>query len=241
MRAERVARPRPAVRISVAAALNLVLLLGLGALLVWFFVSDRFYVTQIAVEGNDRVSAEAIALASQVHGYSIFWVDGRQVAEAIKTALPPVRTVRVRYGLPDKVLLTVEEQGEQVMWLASGQRYWVDELGGFHSAQEGDSPSLIVRDLRPGVPTQVDPRALAAARQLVDEMPELTALEYLPAKGLQFQHERGWTVCLGISDDMSTRVSAFRTLEERFLQEGARQPVLIDVRFPKPYYRFAQE
>ncbi|MBN1640569.1 MAG: FtsQ-type POTRA domain-containing protein [Anaerolineae bacterium] len=239
VRASVAARPRAAVQISAGAALNLALALALACVLVWFFASDRFYVNQIIVNGNQRVSTEAIALASGIRGYSIFWVNGRQVAEAVTAALPPIRAVQVRYGLPNKVVLTVEEQGEQVMWLSGGQRYWVDQEGGFHPATGGDDPALLVRDLRAGTPMEVDPEALLAARALAAWMPELTAVDYVPDKGLHFQHERGWLVYLGIGEDMGERVRVYRTLEAQFLDESAQQPVLVDVRFPKPYYRLA--
>jgi cell division protein FtsQ len=237
LRADRVARSRPAVQISGGAALNLVLAFALVGVLVWFFVSERFYVTQIVVEGQQRVSAEAIAAVSELYGYSIFWVDRSQVAEAITSALPPIRAVRVRTGLPNTVVLTVEEQGEQVMWLAEGQRYWVDEQGAFHPAQGGNDPTLLVHDLRPGALTEVDPAVLQAARELAEEMPELSTVDYTASQGLQFRHERGWLVILGVSDNMAERVSRFRALERQYLQEGAQQPALVDVRFAKPYSR----
>ena len=147
----------------------------------------------------------------------------------------------MRYGLPNKVILTVEEQGEQVMWLAAGERYWVDEWGALHLAQGGSDPTLLVRDLRPGRPTDVDPEVLLAARALVEEMPELSEVDYSPTRGLCFRHERGWLVILGVSDNMAERVRRFRTLEEEHLKEGAQQPVLVDVRFAKPYSRFEGE
>ena len=154
--------------------------LALGLLvwaLVWLFVSDRFYVYQIAVEGNQRVSTEAIVSTSGIQGYSIFWINARQVAANIIESLPPVRHVRVRYSLPNSVTLTIEEQGEQVMWLVAGKRYWVDDDGHFHPAQEGDDPKLLVKDIRPGLPTEVDTSALAAARQLTYLLPQVEAVD----------------------------------------------------------------
>ena len=96
-------------RISLRAVLN-ILVLGLcGWGLIWFFVSNRFYINQIVVEGNQRVSAEAIVAASGIQGYSIFWVNAQQVTEGIIQSLPPVKHVRVRYGLPNVVTLTVKD------------------------------------------------------------------------------------------------------------------------------------
>jgi cell division septal protein FtsQ len=225
-------------RINGNQALNILFLGGLLWLLVWFFVSNRFYVNQITIEGNQRVSGEAIAAASGVYGYSVFWVKPHQVAQSIIEALPPIRDVRVRYGLPNVVHLTVEEQGKQVMWLIGNQRYWVDDGGNLHPAQGGDDPSLTVRDTRPRGVEQVDVEAVAAARQLTQLLPELDVVEYAPSTGLRFTHARGWTVYLGKGADMGPRVQALRTIERRFADENVEQPSVVDVRFPEsPYYR----
>jgi cell division septal protein FtsQ len=205
---------------------------------VWFFVSNRFYVNQITVEGNQRVSSEAIAAASGVYGYSIFWVNPRQVAQSMPQSLPPIRQARVRHGLPNVVHLVVEEQGKQIMWLVGDRRYWVDDEGNMHVAQGGDDPHLMVQDTRPGVREQVDVEAVMAARQLTRLLPELKVVEYAPSTGLRFTHTRGWTVYLGKGADMAPRIQALRTIERRFADEGEELPSVVDVRFPEnPYYR----
>jgi cell division septal protein FtsQ len=225
-------------RINGNQAFNILLLGALLWLLVWFFVSNRFYVNRVAVEGNQRVSSEAIAAASGAYGYSIFWVRPREVAQSITESLPPIRSVHVRYGLPNALHLTVEEQGKQIMWMIGDQRYWVDDEGNLHPAQGGDEPYLIVRDTRPGVLEQVDVEAVVAARQLIQLLPELKVVEYAPSTGLRFTHAQGWTVYLGKGPDMAPRVQALRTIERRFADESAEQPSVVDVRFPdNPYYR----
>ena len=219
--------------------------LALGLLvwaLIWLFVSDRFYVYQIAVEGNQRVSTEAIVSASEINGYSIFWINARQVAANIIASLPPVKRVRVRYNLPNIVTLAIEEQGEQVMWSVAGKRYWVDDDGHFHPAQGGDEPKLLVKDIRPGLPTEVETSALAAARQLTLLLPEVGIVEYAPVTGLRFTHERGWIVYLGMDQEMARKITVLQAIERQLSSEGARQPLLVDLRFPDtPYYRFPDE
>jgi len=229
---------RTSMRINGNQAFHILLLGVLGWLLVWFFASSRFYVNHIVVEGNQRVSSEAVMAASGVYGYSIFWVNPQKVAGAITEALPPVRAARVRYGLPNVVRLTVEEQGKHIMWLIGDQRYWADDEGYLHPAQGGDDPYLTVRDMRPGLREQVDAEAVLAARQLTQLLPELKTVEYAPSTGLRFTHARGWTVYLGKGTEMGPRIQALRAIERRFKDESAVQPSVVDVRFPEnPYYR----
>jgi cell division septal protein FtsQ len=231
--------PRQGIRISLRTVLNILALGLLGWVLVWFFVSNRFYVNQIMVEGNQRVSTDAIVTASGVRGYSIFWINGREVVDNITAALPPIRQVRVRYGLPNVITLTVEEQGAQIMWLVAGKRHWVDDEGQFHPAQGGDAPKLLVRDIRPGLPTEVDAGAVVAARQLTRLLPDLKEVSYAPVKGLHFVHDAGWIVYLGIGDDMPYKMTVLHAIERQLSSADAPQPSLVDIRFPEtPYYRF---
>jgi cell division septal protein FtsQ len=230
------------VRVRGNLILNVLVLGLLGWGLIWFFVSDEFYVDQIVVTGNQRVSTETILAASGLRGYSIFWVSPRKVVAAITESLPPIERVRVRYSLPNAVTLTIEEQGGQVMWQVAGKRYWVDDEGYLHPAHGQDDPNLLVQDIRPGLPTQVDVAALGAALQIARLLPELTVMEYAPVTGLRFTHPRGWVVYLGVDDDMTTRANLLRAVEKQFAEKDTPQPSLVDLRFPdSPYYRFPGE
>ncbi len=229
---------RAALRLNWNALFNVLVLGALGWLLAWLFLSDRFYVSRVTVIGNHRVASKAVVAASGLQGYSIFWVDPRAVATQVVESLPPVRRVRVRYSLPNRVSLIVEEEGDQVMWEVAGRRYWVDDAGELHPAIGDAEPALVVRDIRPGLPARVDVDAVVAARQLVHLMPEVKVLEYAPITGLRFTHRRGWVVYLGVGDDMARKVSILRALEARFAAQDAPQPSLVDLRFPdSPYYR----
>jgi cell division septal protein FtsQ len=222
--------------------LNVLILGLLGWALIWFFVSDQFYVNQVVVKGNQRVAADAIIAASAVRGYSVFWLDANEIAQAITSSLPPVKQVQVSYGLPNKLTLSVVEEGEQIMWLSSGQHYWVDDDGQFHLAQDGSEPQLMVRDIRPGVHQSVDPEAVVGVQQLAHLMPELEVVDYAPPEGLRFTDELGWTVYLGVGDDMADKLRVLRAIEARFGAEGVRQPSLVDLRYPEsPYCRYPGE
>jgi cell division septal protein FtsQ len=230
---------RSRLRLNGKLVFNVLFLALVGWGLIWLFVSERFYVSHIAISGNHRVSTEAILAASGIQGYSILWVNRGQVIDNILTALPPVKDVKLRYGLPNVVTVVVEERGDQVMWQVMSKRYWIDDQGFLHPAQGANEPKLVVKDVRPGLPEQVDEQAVIAAHQLVQLLPEQQTIEYAPLTGLRFTHSLGWVVYLGSGDDMARKVSLLRALEAQFRQEGAVQPSLVDLRFPdSPYYRF---
>jgi cell division septal protein FtsQ len=221
--------------------LNILLLSLFGWGITWFFASDQFYVDRIEVRGNSGVSSEVIAEASDLQGYSIFWVNPQRVAAEILAAVPPLKQVEVRYGLPRVVAITVQEESDHIAWQVGGQRYWVDEGGILHPAQGSQEPSLLVMDARPGQPTEVDVDALAGARQLIHLMPELRVVQYAPVTGLRFTHPRGWLVYLG-TGDMTRKASILRAAEVQFAAEQGSRLSLIDLRFPdSPYYRLSSE
>jgi cell division septal protein FtsQ len=232
-----------------------VLFLGLlGWALVWFFTSEFFYIDQIVVAGNQRVSADVIREMSGLEGFSVFWINSPRVAANIVQSLPPITSVQVRYGLSDgsrlasAATLTVQEQSEQLIWQVAGQRYWVDDEGTLRpaygsveqvpSAATAPGVDLVVNDIRAGRPERVDQEALGAARQLIRLLPEVQVVEYAPRTGLRLHHSRGWLVYLGTGSDMARKVNVLRALEVEFAGEDTIQPAMIDLRFPdSPYYR----
>lgn len=221
-------------------ALNILFLALVGWALIWFFTNEAFYVQQVNVAGNVRVSSQAIQAASKLQGYSVFWINPQRVVADIIAALPPIKQVRVQYGLSYVVNLIVEEQGDQVMWQSGGNRYWVDDDGLLHPVQGEATPSILVQDIRPGLPDRVDPEAVTAVQQLLTLLPDLQIVEYAPVTGLRFTHAKGWLIYLGTGNDMEYKISILHAIEAQFADQDVAQPSLIDLRFPdSPYYRFS--
>jgi hypothetical protein len=246
-------------------AFNIAVLSLLGWALVWFFASDRFYVSQIIVQGNKRLSADLIRQASGLQGYSTFWIDPERAASQIGSALPPITSIKVRHGMSNTVTLLVQEQEEQIVWRRGGAHYWVDENGDLRPVQSEEQPfaadwvptadwTLLVNDVRPAVGAlnpgeggaaalSVEPDVLIALRQIVHLLPEVRVVEYAPAVGLRYLHSRGWMVYLGTGSDMAQKAHVLRAIEVQFAgKAGASsdvvQPTLIDLRYPdSPYYR----
>jgi hypothetical protein len=236
----------------------------LGWALVWAFVSDQFYVTQIVVDGNHRISADVIRQASGLLGYSSFWIHPAKTAARIMESLPPITSVQVHHDLSNTVTLRVQERQEQIMWQisgpdgASGMRYWVSEDGKLSPVPTDDAQratvgrpadwTLLVKDLRSNpddvlVGTlSVEPGTLAAARQILYLLPKVRVVEYAPTFGLRFLHPRGWLVYLGAGGDMAYKVSVLRAFEVQFSGPDVLQPALVDLRYPdSPFYRLPDD
>jgi cell division septal protein FtsQ len=240
-------------------AFNVVVLALLGWALVWLSTSEQFYVRHVEIVGNSQVSGRVLSEVSGIEGYSVFWVNPRQVAAQILESLPPIKAVQVRHGFAGQdglggwVTLEVRERGQEIVWQVAGQRYWVDASGELHEVRglgdevgqpesESAGPRLLIQDVRASRPASVDLSALVGARQLVHLLPEVRVLEYAPGTGLRLKHPRGWMVYLGTGEDMAKKVGVLRAMEVEFAGEESVQPALIDLRYPdSPYYRLPDE
>jgi hypothetical protein len=247
---------------------NVIVLALLGWALTWLFTSDRFYVRRVEASGNSQVSTKVLGQVSGLEGYSVFWLNPQRVSAQILNTLPPLKSVQVQCGfvgldgLGAWVRLDVQERADEIVWQVGGQRYWVDESGKLHPVRgpaaavevvEGadaeatadlasDGPRLLIQDLRPNRPEQVDLEVLVGARQLAHLLPEVRVLEYAPGMGLRLRHPRGWLVFLGTGKEMRKRVGVLRAMEVEFAGEDAVQPTVVDLRFPdSPYYRLPDQ
>ncbi len=213
------------------------LLVALGWLAGQFFITDKFYVHEITVVGNQFVSAEEIFSASELAGLSIFWVDPARV-EAAVARLPGIKEARVRCRLPNRVVVEVVERQAQIVWQRDGTRYWVDEAGVVLPARGELEGALLVEDLAPGplrVGDRLDPRVVESALELHRLLPELAAVQYSD-QGLSFHHQGGYPIYLGVGD-MPEKVAIMKALVRKLAAEGI-QPEFIDLRFKEgPCYK----
>lgn len=222
-----------------------VMLLGVAvSLLGWFFLSDTFYVQResVSIEGNRLLTVEAIYAASGLDGLSVFWVDGREVAERLRDAFPGLNGVEVVCALPNRVWIQVEEGGVGLVWQRVDGAYWVDGAGHLTPLKEAVVEAVVVQDVREdpsGVAAGVPVEVVRAALALAEAMSEVKGMLYRPEVGLYVQHPRGVEVWFGTdAAGMARRVALWRALEERWEREG-RWPALVDLRFLEaPYLRW---
>ena len=100
---------------------------GLVALLVWLFVDGMFYVSNADITGLRYSSASEVYRQSGIDGYSIFWINGRDVAGRWKRC-PTLKRLRA-YSLPNEVRIAVEERDPVAVWKVGGRDFWVDIEG----------------------------------------------------------------------------------------------------------------
>ncbi len=219
----------------VAAALTCALL----AVLFSFFNLDLFYIFDLDAVGLKHLTKDELARASGVIGYNSFFVNADAVERAV-SKLPEVKAARVTVGLPNSLVIEVEERTPEAVWVRNNEPFWVDEEGIAFRARTNLSDLPTIRDLdqapvKPG--EKVTASALAAFQALRAAWPEAPhGMEWSAARGLTFVDERGWKICLGDASEMMGKLVKYRLLVQQLVGQNAKVK-LIDLGKGDPYYQ----
>jgi cell division septal protein FtsQ len=211
------------------------------ALLVWFFVDERFYVYAAEVRGNSLLTADEVYQAGGLHTMSIFYIDRQQVAQNIEHGVPGVTQARVQCQLPGRVSVHIREQDVRYLWRLADTAFLADGEGRILKVDDGAHAGLLViqdldnQPVRPG--DQVDPVALNAVGRLHGLLPEVQVFEYSRARGVSLSDARGWRVYFGDDQQLAEKVATLQALLLKLTQEHKSAKV-IDLRFvASPYYQ----
>lgn len=219
----------------VAAALVCVLAIALYE----FFNTDRFYVLDFDAVGLQYVSKGEVERTSGVIGYNIFFVDPHAVERALGK-LPEVRSAHVTTGIPNRMVVEIEERQPEVAWLRGMEAYWVDADGVGFQARASLPELPVVRDLdqaavKPG--QRVQPAAIAAVGALRKAWPDAPRVfEWSAARGLALTDERGWKIYFGDATEMAGKVAKLHVLVPQLIAQNAKIK-FIDLGKGDPYYQ----
>ncbi len=218
----------------------LVLLLSL--VLVFFYVSESFYVRSISVAQPKYLTKEEIFAFADIANLHIFWVSPQQVRANLLRS-PSIADARVWLSWPPHMVnIVVEEREPSLVWEQGGTAVWLDVQGRM-MAQRQDRPDLLrviadatVQDSPLGEAARVDPQVVIGALQLRDLLPSVTMLRYESVRGLGFVDTNGWTVWLGTGANMREKVQIYQTIAQSIAARGI-QAGEINVSNPDaPYY-----
>ncbi len=243
MAAGRVAAPQPGFvvlqnlqRTKVIAG---ILALVLGGILFEFFNADTFYVFGLETNGLRYLTNAEVEHASGIDGYSIFFVDARKVERAV-LKLPEVRAARVTAGLPNRVVVEIDERQPEITWQRGAESYWVDRDGIVFRARVNLTQLITIRDLdqtivKPGQPARPDAiNAYRALRAFLADGPR--AFEWSAARGLAYTDEHGWKIYLGGANEMAGKLAKLDALVPQLVSRNA-QIKFIDLSKGDPFYQ----
>jgi len=215
------------------------LLLFLGGLLVYFFVSYDFYVYDAEVVGAEHLSFQEVFGISGVDEMSAFYIRPAEVEARLKKLLW-VKEANVRCSFPNRVHITLHERKAAFAWQRGDRGWRVDGEGTLLPLNQAPEDVLWVEDHRPPQPMEEGPsqELIASVLAVKEALPEVTRLIYDPVYGLTFQSAHGYTVRLGqpgLGDSpggqMARKAAIWRALEAELAAREI-QPAYVDLRFP---------
>ncbi|MEA3408337.1 MAG: FtsQ-type POTRA domain-containing protein [Chloroflexota bacterium] len=220
-------------RVNWSKALALVLLLVNVWFMYRFLASSRFCVQEVIVKGQERVSGEEVENVANVLGRNAFHIQTSKLERRIEEQFGCVKQSSVHCKLPSKVVITLEERQDILVW-ASGERYWwVDKDGNVLGPAADPSDCVVVRDVRGWAPApqgRLIDVPWALVWDVVEALPAARSYEYVPNIGLVLRvTDHSWPVYLGYDGDAELKVMVMRELVQGFLEEDM-QIEYIDVR-----------
>jgi hypothetical protein len=210
----------------------------------WFVYADS-----VEFENLSYLTAEELYPATELEGWSIFWVLPEQVSELL-LAHPYVADVDVRVRLPNKVTIDVAEEKPTAIWMTDAGPMWVLSDGSALEVRTvPDQPietQLLDEDGRM-LPTIVDVQQAAvsvrakhlavdldvldSALVLMEEMPELESVRYNKGIGLNFAlPDTDYWIYWGDGLDLEGKLENL-TLSRELLDSGELAGQIVDVRF----------
>ncbi|HUF37931.1 MAG TPA: FtsQ-type POTRA domain-containing protein [Anaerolineales bacterium] len=243
---------------------------GLVALLGLFWSHPVFMIGTIEVEGLQRLEAREVHLVIGLRDVPIFTVDPAVMEHDLLLAFPEFAAVEVRVGLPNRVMIRVEERQPVLGWRNEQGLVLVDEAGvsfparglvneaGEDTAAGGsrlpivEAPDLIMdvtgdeapaQDLNPYIGRQLlTPDLVAAILTVTQKAPANAAILYDPDHGIGWLDPAGWVVYFGTDGrDIGAKLEMYAAIVLDLTARGIR-PGMISVEFlHAPYYRMERE
>lgn len=220
---------------------SLLVFLAAMAGLVYLFVSPRFQVAAIEVEGNSVLPDSVLAELSQLENQSIWFIDEPQVtARLLENAY--VEQAALSIAMPNRAVIHISERHPDMRWQVNGIHYMVDRTGRVlgPATDLPESDTLVIVDSRT-IPLQpkdyVDPDALELGRLLALRLPREVGLTpaligWDSGVGVYIQTSADQTVVFGRTDNLDRKLLILYHL----LQEETTFTYL-DLRPSNPFYR----
>jgi cell division septal protein FtsQ len=211
-----------------------VLLLLVNAWLIYRFLSSpRFWVRELVVKGGGLVSKEEVRGVANVLNRSIFSVQASALEDRVDEQFGCIEDVSVHCELPSRVVFTLREREDMLVWKSGERAWWVDKEGNILGPTADPGDCLVVLDVEAWAPAPREhlidvPWALAW--DVAEALPAARSYEYVPHLGLVLRvTENNWPVYLGYGGDAEFKIAVMRELVQEFLEKGA--PIkYIDVR-----------
>lgn len=227
----------------VSAIIGIAILWALN--IVW--TSPTFKVEQAEVIGLERLDSQEVNRVLNLTNQSIFSIDPSEIANTLENNFRSLNNIQISVGLPNQVVIELEERVPEISWTQAGITVWVDKQGiAFEAADdaqnivkvEANQAPLSNQETEEGQAQLLSREMVSAILSLAAQAPEDTVVVYDPDHGLGWTDPRGWVVYFGQDTaDMDLRLSMYQDTVDYLTNKGI-LPAIISLEFiHQPYYR----
>jgi cell division protein FtsQ len=224
--------------------------LVLAGLLYLLWSSSIFTVQGATVIGNQRISVDEINNVLGMIEQPVFKAVPEQIEANLLTAYHDLLAVHVRVGLPNRIIVEVEERMPVMVWYQDGVMTWIDadgvafqprgDVSGLVQVSANGAPLDVSIDpaLPPYAQSFITSDMVKVITSLAPNVPSGMPLIYDPEYGIGWQDPRGWAVYFGQnSKDMFMKRIVYQALVDRLVSQGI-QPTLISMEYlDAPFFK----
>lgn len=103
----------------------------------WVFISEKFHIKEIIIDGNSNISSEK--LQSYFHkNQNIFLFSSKDLKRTILAENAEIKDLQIIRGIPDTIKIIVLEHDNKLIWQSMGERYLVSIQGKVTKKIESD-------------------------------------------------------------------------------------------------------
>jgi cell division protein FtsQ len=204
------------------AGIALCILAGVVSGGAWIYRSPFFRVTEVSVQGNERVPTDTIVGAADLIGASMFTAD-LATAQKELYELPLVNSVRIERAWPHTLKIVVEERKAWGTWEQGDVQYTIDRNGVVLGVGPAPDGSPIIVSSEPGSRQQgdhVDYQAVDAAAEIYEKLPRqlgttVKQVAFIAGKGVQVTTANGQTALLGDSSSIAYKLAVWAAMAQQ--------------------------
>jgi cell division protein FtsQ len=230
--------------------LSALMVASLLGLLYHLWNSPTYRIRQVEMVGLQRLTSSDVNALLNLQGEPIFTLDVDALQHRLENTFPEFSSVSVEVGLPNRIILTVEERLPLLAWRQDGRTILVDSNGVSFPMRNPDEPppSLVIEASSSppseaglplaGAPTRFMPvEMVSAILTMKAQAPANTPLIYDGKHGLGWKDAQGWEVYFGDVRNMEMKLRVYKALVKH-LQQDDITPALVSVEYVNaPYYR----
>jgi cell division protein FtsQ len=234
---------------------------------IWALLNaSNFQVDGVRVLGAKRLTANDINAALNLDGVAIVSILPDQVKQDLLAAFPDILNATIEVGIPNSVVVRIDERQPVLAWKQDGQTQWIDQNGiafpergseeGLITVEAEGSPVIKSADAgssdastaqttpvaQPDAPKVfLPPEMIPSIVKLSQQAPAGMPIAFSPKYGLGWNDPQGWKVYFGTeTNDVDLKLQQYQTIVKSLTSQGI-HPVMISVEFPRaPFYRLEQ-